>query len=69
MKEYFICHFCLNKFLDQSSLISHFSDCHLKTLTKRNEEMIRIPRLNKTDREILESKYLSSSQFPHSPFI
>ncbi len=56
--EYFICHFCFNKFRDPSSLRSHFPHCHKKTLTKKNDETIRVPQLNKTDREMLHSKHV-----------
>lgn len=53
--DYFVCHFCFNKFPDYSFLLSHFPDCHSKNSIKRNEEIIRPPRLNKVDRDLLQS--------------
>ncbi|CAF4735613.1 unnamed protein product, partial [Rotaria sp. Silwood2] len=49
----FICHFCFDEFCNRSSLLSHFSYCHMKKSTKRNAETISLPRLNKTDYDLL----------------
>jgi len=52
--EYFICHFCLQKYSDQTCLITHLSSCHLKQSNKKLEDNHRLPRLTKTDRELLQ---------------
>lgn len=52
--EYYICHFCLQKYLDQSCLLSHLSICHSKQSNNKIEDNHRLPRLTKNDREILQ---------------
>lgn len=57
VRKYFICHFCFDEFPNRSSLVSHFSQCHMKNATKRNDATNSLPRLNKNDRDILQSKF------------
>ncbi|CAF1217218.1 unnamed protein product [Rotaria sordida] len=50
----FICHFCFDEFRNRSSLLSHFSYCHMNISSKRNTEPnSNLPRLNKKDHDLL----------------
>ena len=55
----YICHFCHEEFLDRSSLLSHFVHCSsTRRLTNNHnpEEKLRLPRLSKTEQELLQGK-------------
>jgi len=57
-RSIYICHFCHEEFLDRSSLLSHFVHCSLSTRRLTNnhnpDEKLRLPRLTKTENEILQ---------------
>ncbi|CAF1259152.1 unnamed protein product [Adineta steineri] len=58
---YLICQFCFDQFIDRASMISHFPSCHIINSTKKTNEIIRLPRLNKNDHAVLQMLKLHRS--------
>ncbi|UJR21768.1 hypothetical protein I4U23_024843 [Adineta vaga] len=68
--QQFICHFCFDPFPNRASMVSHFSQCLVKNSTKNSTETLRLPRLNKSDQDILQMLNLhriNVKRSPHTP--
>ena len=68
VRQRYICHLCYTDFVDRQSLISHFAQCPTNnTPTDLNDDdHVRLPRLTKTDQQILHRKFETHSSFTSS---